>query len=436
MENFRRHLSAPGLLARVRGCFDKIKDGRDSARLEFSLTDTLMSGLAVFGMKYPSLLRFNNDSGDPVVRENLRNLYGVEKTPSDTRMREILDLLDPNAIRPAFKAVFSQLHNGKELQPFRFIDDAYLVSIDGTGFFSSHEVHCENCCIKQSRDGTITYYHQMLGAVVVHPEQKQLIPLVPEPIIKQDGATKNDCERNAAKRLLTALRNDHPFLKITLLADSLFSNGPTIKLAKRLEMGFIFGVKPGDHKSLFAYLGDASSRGAVEALEIIDNDCVHAFRFINNVPLNDTHPDELVNVLEYSQTSNGRVLTFSWVTDIHLTQDNVYKIMRGGRSRWRIENETFNTLKNQGYQFEHNFGHGLKNLSTVFAYLMMLAFLIDQTQELSCPVFKELLTKMKSRGRLWERLRSFFLTNVAKSWHFLYRCLIHGFQATIIPNSS
>jgi hypothetical protein len=144
-----------------------------------------MSGLAVFGMKYPSLLRFNNDSSDPVVRENLRNLYRVEKAPSDPRMREILGLLDPNAIRPAFKAVFSQLQNGKELQPFRFIHDAYFVSIDGTSFFSSHEVHCENCCIKQSRDGTITYYHQMLGTVVVHPEQKQLITLVPEPIIKQ-----------------------------------------------------------------------------------------------------------------------------------------------------------------------------------------------------------------------------------------------------------
>ena len=63
-------------------------------------------------------------------------------------------------------------------------------------------------------------------------------------------------------------------------------------------------------------------------------------------------------------------------------------MVRGGRARWKIENETFNTLKNQGYQFGHNFGHGKQNLSTIFVMLMMLAFLVDQTQELCCPLFQ------------------------------------------------
>ena len=79
-----------------------------------------------------------------------------------------------------------------------------------------------------------------------------------------------------------------------------------------------------------------------------------------------------------------------------LTPDNVDVIMRGGRARWKIENETFNTLKNQGYHLEHNYGHGEQNLSVVFAMLMMLAFLVDQTQQLCCPVFQ-------AAGRNWER---------------------------------
>ena len=58
-------------------------------------------------------------------------------------------------------------------------------------------------------------------------------------------------------------------------------------------------------------------------------------------------------------------------------KQNVAAIMRAGRASWKVENETFNTLKNQGYHFEHNFGHGEKHLATVFANLMMLAFLID-----------------------------------------------------------
>jgi hypothetical protein len=92
----------------------------------------------------------------------------------------------------------------------------------------------------------------------------------------------------------------------------------------------------------------------------VDNDNVtHCFRYCNNVPLNYANDDIRVNFLEYVETSpNGKQRKFSWATDFVLTEKNVYTIMRGGRSRWKIENETFNTLKNQGYNFEHNFGHG------------------------------------------------------------------------------
>ena len=82
--------------------------------------------------------------------------------------------------------------------------------------------------------------------------------------------------------------------------------------------------------------------------------------------------------------------------------------MRGGRARWKIENETFNTLKNQGYNFEHNYGHGEQNLSVVFAMLMMLAFLVDQTQQLCCALFQAVWAKLGSKRLLWERMRALF----------------------------
>ena len=89
----------------------------------------------------------------------------------------------------------------------------YLLSLDGTGYFSSKKIHCAQCAEKHHHDGTITYYHQMLGAVLVHPDHKEVFPLAPEPILKQDGAKKNDCERNAAKRLLEDLRRVHPCIR-------------------------------------------------------------------------------------------------------------------------------------------------------------------------------------------------------------------------------
>jgi hypothetical protein len=112
----------------------------------------------------------------------------------------------------------------------------------------------------------------------------------------------------------------------------------------------------------------------------------------------------------------GKVTHFSWVTDISVTKDNVQELARGGRSRWKIENETFNTLKNQGYQFEHNFGHGYKHLSHVFGMLMFLAFLVDQVQQRCCGLFQAALKKMKRKLYFWNKLRTLFEEFYVDSW--------------------
>ena len=118
--------------------------------------------------------------------------------------------------------------------------------------------------------------------------------------------------------------------------------------------------------------------------------------------------DVRVNFIEYWEMGEHKVQHFSWVTDLRVSQRNVYHLMRGGRARWKIENETFNTLKNQGYHFEHNYGHGTQNLSVVFAMVMMLAFLVDQTQQLCCALFQAVWAKLGSKRLLWERMRAFF----------------------------
>ena len=155
----------------------------------------------------------------------------------------------------------------------------------------------------------------------------------------------------------------------------------------------------------------------------------HRFRFLNDVPLNESNQELLINFLEYWEIHpDGRQQRFSWVTDFRLDERNVCPIMRAGRSRWKIENETFNTLKNQGYQFEHNFGHGQQNLSVVLALLMMLAFLFDQTQQLCCPLFQAVWKKLGSKKMLWERLRSFFREHLVTSMREILEALYYGYQ--------
>src|SRR3954454_9758605 len=130
--------------------------------------------------------------------------------------------------------------------------------------------------------------------------------------------------------------------------------------------------------------------------------------------------------------------TLFWITDLALNADTVWDIMRGGRARWKIENETFNTLKNQGYHLEHNYGHGEQNLSVVLALMMMLAFLVDQVQQLCCPLFQAAWSKMKTKCHLWEEIRHHFRTLLFDSMAELLTALIRGIapQKPVFENSS
>ena len=415
----RKELSAAGLLGIVRRCFEAVADPV-ARRGGASLADCLMSGLAVYGLKYASLLKFDEAArGDAAVRSNLRRLYGVAQVPSDTRMRERLDEVDPRSLRSCYRRLFAALQRGKGLEGFACLDGHYLLSVDGTGHHSSKKVHCGNCCEKHHRDGTTTYYHMMLGAVLVHPEEREVFPLAPEPIAKTDGSKKNDCERNAAKRLLGDVRREHPHLRLVVVEDALASNGPHIELLGKLDMRFILGAKPGDHAFLFDWVDNTPG---TRAAEFAGEDGVrHRFRWLNGAPLNDANFDLEVNFLEYREiTPEGKVRHFSWVTDLPVAEDNLMELMRAGRARWRIENETFNTLKNQGYAFGHNFGHGDKHLATVLAHLMMLAFLIDQIQQRCCAVFRRARTRAKRPKYLWEQVRSAFLLVAVPDWETLY----------------
>src|ERR1043166_5928897 len=257
-----------------------------------------------------------------------------------------------------------------------------------------------------------------------------MIPLMPEPIWKHDGREKNDCERNAAKRLIVKLRQDHPHLKFIITEDSLSSHAPHIETLHAHDLHSILGVKEGDHTYLFQQVQAAERAGHVPSYERHDRAAglVHRFRFVNDVPLNASNPDVRVNFIEYWEMGQNKVQHFSWITDLRVNKRNVFHLMRGGRARWKIENETFNTLKNQGYNFEHNYGHGEQHLSVVFAMLMMLAFLVDQTQQLCCALFQAVWAKLGSKRLLWERMRALFYAYALASMRQLFEALWYSFQ--------
>ncbi len=423
----RKHLNADSLFAAIHKDFQQIPDSR-GANCTISLGDALMSGLAVFQLKHPSLLAF--DKQRQKEPQNLHSMFGVTNIPCDSQMRTILDPLSLSSLRAPFRTVFRHLQRGKDFEKMAYIDGHYLLSGDGTGFYSSGKVSSPYCMSKKSRNGQTLYYQQMYAASFVRPDCKVVIPVFPEMMTQKDGTSKNDCERNAAKRFYTRFRNEHPHLKVIVVEDALASNAPHIRDLQKLNLRYILGAKPGDHTALFAELAKAVKEERATQMSFIDPEnrqTGHFFKFVNQVPLNKSNPDLVVNVLEYSQIDkNEKITTFSWVTDIEITQENVYSLMRAGRARWKIENETFNTLKNQDYNLGHNYGLGKKNLSGVFTILMMLAFLIDQAQQLSCWLFQEALAKEGSKRSLWEAIRAFFRNYQVDSMETILRAIAHG----------
>ena len=277
----RKHLSADALFGLVRNGFAHIPDYRLS-ETDIALADALMAAFAMFSLKAPSLLAFDKER----VEGNLHTIYGIERVPCDTHMREILDPVSPKGLRPVFKGVFRQLQRGKALEPMMFLDGHYLLALDGTEYFSSKTIHCASCLQRTHRNGSVTYAHQMLGAALIHPDQRAVIPLMPEPIVNRDGTDKNDCERNAAKRFVAKLRQDHPHLKFIMTEDSLSSNAPHLATLHDHDLRYILGVKEGDHAYVFQQVKVAEQAGRVTSYERHDRTAglVHRFRFINDMP--------------------------------------------------------------------------------------------------------------------------------------------------------
>ncbi len=295
LQKYSKHLNVNNLILQVCKCFDQIPDYRPNHCANgIPFPNFAKSAFAMMHQKYDSLLSFDTDQADPVIRHNLETLYHVKdgKVPCDTHMREILDPIDPGEFRKPFKKLFSLVQRNKLLKAFEFkcanLKDYYLMPVDGTGLFYSGECRCNDCCVKNKGKTNESYYHNLMGGCIVHPDQKTVIPFAPEAIVLQDGATKNDCEKNAIKRYLAHMKREHPHLDFIVLLDGLYADNPTIELIKGYEWHYIIVAKDGNHLSLIEAMDALCEQGNIKYHEIINKEqgLKHWFRYANNVPLN------------------------------------------------------------------------------------------------------------------------------------------------------
>jgi hypothetical protein len=226
-------------------------DPRQIAKCDYSQHDAVMSAFGCMYFQDPSFLAYQKRLDNKYQSSNIKTLFDVKAMPKDTQLRNILDNIPTSAFSGLFTDLFERLRRHNHLKDFEVFPGVYLCSVDGSQHHGSKDINCEHCLTKKHKNGTVSYSHIVLQGAIMHPSQRQVIPMMPEMVRNEDGNKKQDCELNASKRFLQKLRKSHPRLGLMICGDGLFSHQPMIEETIKQGMHYLYVVKPDDHTSLF-----------------------------------------------------------------------------------------------------------------------------------------------------------------------------------------
>jgi len=394
-------------------------DSRQQAKCGYTQHDTVMSAFACMYFQDPSFLAYQKRLENKFQSSNMKTMFDVKNMPKESQLRDILDGIPTEQFKDIFSDLFERLRRHNHLKQFEILPGVYLCPIDGTQHHSSKKISCEHCLSKKHKNGDITYSHSVLQGAIMHPSQRQVIPRIPEMIRNEDGNKKQDCEINAAKRFIKQLRKTHPRLGLMICGDGLFSHQPMIEETLTQGMHYLYVAKPDDHTYLMEWIAAYKELPRYEFID--EKGRTHNYRWQNKVPLHGGEEALCVNWLEYKLINSKGKVRFknSWVTDVDITKENIGVLASAGRCRWKIENECFNTLKNQGYQISHNFGHGQLYLCDNIYILTLLAFFFHQIFELTDAVYQACRMRYGSKAHMWENFRVTVRFILFDSWEEL-----------------
>ncbi len=314
------------------------------------------------------------------------------------------------------------------MKEFQRLNGRTLIALDGTEYFCSQKLGCPHCLTRKRSNGKIECYHSMLAATIVAPGHTMAVPLMPEFIAKQDGAEKQDCERNAAKRWLTTHGARMKDLRPVYLGDDLFACQPIAEAALASGGDFLFTAKPDSHKALYDFMNGAMLDELSLVLKEGGKKLTYRDRWFMGAPLRDGKDALAVNWIGVTISDAKGKVTYdgAFVTSLAVFRESVAQIAACARARWKIENESFNVLKNNGYHLEHNFGHGKHSLAMTFAAMNLLAFAFHTI----CDCLEDLWAKAReakrARKRFFEHIRTISAYLVFPSWKILMTTLINS----------
>jgi hypothetical protein len=417
------------------GLADKRRAGHDR---KYEIRDAVLSAFAVFFIGHPSLLSFARAMREKKKRDNLESIFGVFKIPSDPQIRDILDQVEPGELGHVFREELKEAEKRRLLESYRVLGGGVLLAMDGVWYFHSEEVHCSHC-LYAMKDGIKTYYHSALAGVLVRPGSNDVIPVEPEMIrnsdVTEEGESyekqKQDCEIKAMKRWLEAHGEEYAYLKPTYLGDNLYAKYPVCKKIEELGSYFLFTCKKDSHK----WISECKDDYDYKTKDVVKWDSKsrarlqYHYEWASGVEIRQELPTMEVNLLyfEIKNTKTGKI-TYknSWITNRTIDENNVELIASCARTRWKIENEHNNVLKNHGFNFEHNFGHGKEHACEVFCTLILLAFMFHTLLDLGDKVYHDARLGAGRRDTFFASLQFALRWFFFKNWPDFISFVLNG----------
>jgi|688.fasta_scaffold24552_5 hypothetical protein len=394
---------------------------------QYKVKDGVMGAFSVFFTQSPSFLEHQRLMKSSKGKDNAESLFFLQGIPCDNQIRNLLDPVPAPTIFGAFQKVYQWLNNKGVLNQFLYLDGEILIALDGTEYFESKKINCPHCNSRNHSNGTTNYFHSCLLPVLVSPNRKQVISLEPEFIKKQDGHQKQDCENAAVKRWLNQNPQNKYGYPVTLLGDDLYSRQSICKLALEQGYNFIFVCLDTSHQTLYEWLEFLEISGEIKTVYQKNWDgkknLIYRYRYASKVPLKDGESSLQVNWCEVTiidEKTQEIIYKNNWITNHLIQENNVVQIVKAGRSRWKIENEANNVLKNNGYNLEHNFGHGQNHLCEFLLSLNLLAFLFHTVLDLVNSTYQQIRELLVTRTTFFNDIRTLLKYLWFRDWSELF----------------
>jgi hypothetical protein len=376
----------PALLKTIRHFFPSLgswlvslADPRDPRFIVYPLAYVLGTGLMMFLTKLGARrqIRFQFRTARFIEKLNLLCGTACDEMLHPDTLAGVARRLPWEELAELRLAMIQALIRKRCLEGGRLLGRWYLVAVDMTGQLTFSERHCEHCLTQKQANKTL-YYHPVLEAKLVTPDGFALSMATEFVENPTSDVEKQECERKAFQRLAQRLKRDFPQLRICLLLDGLYACGPVFDLCRQNDWRYLITFKEGSAPAVFADYESLKKAAGVAPHRHVAEDVTQTYEWVHGVAFS----GHSVNVLECVETRPDKQPTrFVWATDLRIDEGNhVVLANRGGRVRWKIENQGFNIQKNNGYALEHAYSENEQAMKN-FYLLLQIAHIIAQLLE-------------------------------------------------------